>query len=497
MAYLHGLKTLAFLLAVTVSLIIPQISSAGDISLPKYSKDVHLAVFHPQKNPAFYQKYAIEDDPVTEILSMYEIDVWDRIRKGFAIPDLENTLVQRHENYYLKHQAYFDRTTQRASRYLFYIVQEIEARGMPTELALLPFIESAFNTHARSSAKAEGMWQFIPSTGRYYDLTQSVFRDDRRCVLSSTQAALNYLQTLYNMFDDWHLALAAYNWGEGSVRRAIRKCHARKRPINFNNLSAYMPAETRNYVPKFQAVKNLIAEPEDYEITLPQIENQPYFVKIGKTHDIDVTVAAKLAELSIDDFRALNPQFGQYVITGGPEVHLLLPRENAEKFKNNLANWKSPLSSWTAHQVTQSRETVESIAEKYNTSPDIIRSANLIPSQMVLKFGSTVLVPKPNLTSNQHTQDIAPEIAATGKISLERIGSPTRIVKVRVKSKMPLASIAKRYRTSVINLKSWNHLTSNVVARGTILKVHVPISLKKKRPVKKRYVKARTRKTKS
>lgn len=258
-----------------------------------------------------------------------------------------------------------------------------------------------------------------------------------------------------------------------------------------------MPAETRNYVPKFQAVKNLIAEPEDYEITLPQIENQPYFVKIGKTHDIDVTVAAKLAELSIDDFRALNPQFGQYVITGGPEVHLLLPRENAEKFKNNLANWKLPLSSWTAHQVTQSRETVESIAEKYNTSPDTIRSANLIPSQMVLKFGSTVLVPKPNLTSNQHTQDIAPEIAATGKISLERIGSPTRIVKVRVKRKMPLASIAKRYRTSVINLKSWNHLTSNVVARGTILKVHVPISLKKKRPVKKRYVKARTRKIKS
>ncbi len=481
MVYKYCVKYFLTVITVIVFLAVPYLASAGDISLPKYSKDIQLAAFHSHANTNFTRTENIEDDPVTEVLSMYEVDVWDRIRKGFAIPDLKNSLVANHEKYYLKNLTYFDRTTIRASRYLFHIVQEIEKRGMPTELALLPFIESAFNIHARSSAKAEGMWQFIPSTGRHFDLAQSVFRDDRRCVLSSTEAALNYLQSLYDMFGDWHLALAAYNWGEGSVRRAIRRNQARKKPIDFNSLSAFMPAETRNYVPKFQAVKNLIATPELYDITLPEIENQPYFVKIGKTHDIDVSVAAKLAELPLDDFQALNPQFGQYVITGGPDVHLLLPKENAEKFKNNLANWKQPLSSWTAYQVTQPRETVESIAEKYNTTPDIIRVANLIPSQMVLKFGSTVLVPKPLSAHLTGTNDIAPEISETGKISLERIGSPTRIIKVRVRKQDNLASIAKRYRTNINDLKSWNKLTSNKVAIGTILKVHVPVASKKSR----------------
>ena len=474
MAYQHCLKVFAYILAITISLAVPDISMAGDLSLPRYSKDAQLAAFHSSLNTNISRTDVLENDPVTEVLSMYEIDVWDRIRRGFAIPNLENSLVNNHENYYLKNPAYFDRTAIRASRYLFYIVQELEKRGMPTELALLPFIESAFNPHARSSAKAEGMWQFIPSTGLHYDLAQSVFRDDRRCILSSTEAALNYLQNLYNMFGDWHLALAAYNWGEGSVSRAVKKNQAARLSTNFNNLSVRMPAETRNYVPKLQAVKNLIAHPDKYDIRLPQIENQPYFVQIGKTRDIDVKVAAKLAELSIDDFRALNPQFGQYVITGGSDVNLLLPKENAEKFKENLANWKQPLSSWTAYRVTETRETVESIAEKYNTTPDVIRHANHIPSRMVLKFGSTVLVPKLASSSSKSENDISPEVAAKGKIALERMGAPTRIVKVKVRKQDNLASIAQRYKTDVADIKSWNKLTSNSVAVGTILQVHVP-----------------------
>ncbi|MDL2283851.1 transglycosylase SLT domain-containing protein [Oxalobacter sp. OttesenSCG-928-P03] len=489
MAYRHCLKVLATILTATIPLAVPDISLAGDISLPRYSKDAQLAAFHSSLSTNFSKTEVIEDDPVTEVLSMYEVDVWDRIRKGFAIPDLENPLVGNHENYYLKNSAYFDRTTIRASRYLFHIVQELEKRGMPTELALLPFIESAFNPHARSSAKAEGMWQFIPSTGLHYDLAQSVFRDDRRCILSSTEAALNYLQNLYSMFGDWHLALAAYNWGEGSVGRAVRKNQATGKPIDFNAISSRMPAETRNYVPKLQAVKNLIAHPDRYDIQLPKIENQPYFVTIGKTRDIDVKVAAKLAELSIDDFRALNPQFGQYVITGGSDVNLLLPKENAEKFKENLANWKQPLSSWTAYQVTDTRETVESVAEKYHTTPDVIRHANHIPSQMVLKFGSTVLVPKLASSGSKNEKDISPEVSARGKIALERIGAPTRIVKVKVRKQDNLASIARRYKTSVDDLRSWNKLTSNTVASGTILKVHVPAKAAKARsPANRRIV---------
>jgi len=476
MVYRHGFKVFAAIFTATISLAVPDISLAGDISLPRYSKDAQLAAFHSSLNTSLSRLEVIDDDPVTEVLSMYEVDVWDRIRKGFAIPDLENPLVENHENYYLKNAAYFERTTVRASRYLFHIVQELEKRGMPTELALLPFIESAFNPHARSSAKAEGMWQFIPSTGLHYDLAQSVFRDDRRCILSSTEAALNYLQNLYNMFGDWHLALASYNWGEGAVGRAVKRNQAANLPTDFNGISTRMPAETRNYVPKLQAVKNLIAHPDKYDIRLPAIENQPYFVKIGKTRDIDVNVAAKLAELSIDDFRALNPQFGQYVITGGSDVNLLLPKENAEKFKENLAKWKQPLSSWTAYQVTETRESVESIAEKYNTTPDVIRLANHIPSRMILKFGSTVLVPKLASSSSKIEKDISPEVAATGKIALERIGAPTRIVKVTVRKQDDLASIAKRYKTSVSDIKSWNKLASNRVASGTILSVHVPVS---------------------
>lgn len=475
MAYRHCLRVFTLILTAAIPLAVPDMSFAGDISLPRYSKDAQLAAFHSSLSTNFSQNEVIEDDPVTEVLSMYEVDVWDRIRRGFAIPDLDNQLVNNHENYYIKNSAYFERTTIRASRYLFYIVQELEKRGMPTELALLPFIESAFNPHARSSAKAEGMWQFIPSTGLHYDLAQSVFRDDRRCILSSTDAALNYLQNLYNMFGDWHLALAAYNWGEGSVGRAIKKNQGANQTIDFNALSVRMPGETRNYVPKLQAVKNLIAHPDRYDIRLPKIENQPYFVKIGKTRDIDVNVAAKLAELSIDDFRALNPQFGQYIITGSSDVSLLLPKENAEKFKENLANWKQPLSSWTAYQVTETRESVESIAEKYNTTADVIRHANHIPSHMVLKFGSTVLVPKLASSNSKNEKDISPEIAARGKIALERIGSPTRIVKVTVKKQDNLASIAQRYKTNIADLKSWNKLTSNKVSSGTVLQVHVPM----------------------
>ena len=224
---------------------------------------------------------------------------------------------------------------------------------MPTELALLPFIESAFNPEAYSSAKAAGMWQFIPTTGLMFKLKQTMFKDERRDVLASTTAALNYLEKLYGMFGDWQLALAAYNWGEGAVQRAIKKNEAAGKPTDFNSLSALMPAETRNYVPKLQAVKNIIAHPDQYGINLPKVENQPYFVTIGKTRDIDIKIAAQLAELPINEFKALNPQFNRPVITGGEKTKILMPQANAEKFKLNLAKWNRPLSSWTSHTVSK------------------------------------------------------------------------------------------------------------------------------------------------
>jgi membrane-bound lytic murein transglycosylase D len=224
------------------------------------------------------------------------------------------------------------------------VVEQLEKRGMPTELALLPFIESAFNPQAISSAKASGMWQFMAATGKDYNLKQNMFTDERRGVLDSTEAALNYLERLYGMFGDWQLALAAYNWGEGSVQRAIKKQQAAGLPIDFDSLSVHMPAETRNYVPKLQAVKNIIAHPEQFNISLPALENQPYFVPVAKTRDMDVKLAAELAELPLTEFTALNPQFNKPVITG-TTTKILLPTENAEKFKENLTKWQGPLST--------------------------------------------------------------------------------------------------------------------------------------------------------
>ena len=191
--------------------------------------------------------------------------------------------------------------TERGSRYLFHVVEEIDKRGMPTELALLPFIESAFNPQAMSVARASGMWQFMPATGKDFDLKQNLFRDDRRDVLASTRAALDYLQMLHRQFGDWQLALAAYNWGQGSVQRAIDRNLKAGQPADYESLR--MPDETRNYVPKLQAVKNIVMQPQAFAITLPALENHPYFLTVPITNDIDVDVAVRLAGISLDEFQ--------------------------------------------------------------------------------------------------------------------------------------------------------------------------------------------------
>lgn len=443
--------------------------SAPFFTLTAYAADLSLPLTSWSQISAMEAPYD-PNDPIAQVLGMEEVDVWARIRKGFGIPDLDNPLVQNQLQWYTSRPDYIDRTTTRASRYLFHVVQELEKRGMPTELALLPFIESAFNPQAYSTAKAAGMWQFIPSTGKDYNLKQSMFMDERRDVLASTDAALTYLQKLYGMFGDWQLALAAYNWGEGSVQRAINKNRAAGLPTDFNGLSALMPLETRNYVPKLQAVKNIIATPTQYGITLPKVDNQPYFVTIGKTRDIDVKVAAQLAELSIDDFKALNPQFNRPVIVGGADTQILLPQSNAEKFKANLAKWGRALSSWTAHTVTNARERIETIASRFGTTPSVIREVNNIPPGMRLKAGSTVLVPRTGETE----KDISEELAENAVLAVEPDVPDFRRVYVKVGKRDSLVSIAQRYKVSVAQIKSWNNLRQDKVANGQSLQIQVP-----------------------
>jgi len=362
-----------------------------------------------------------EDFPV-EPVAMADGDLWERIRKGFSVPDLSSTLVSNHTATYAAHPEAFERLSQRASRYLFYVVQELEKRGMPTELALLPVIESGFNPNAYSRAKAAGMWQFIPSTGLRYNLKQNAFRDERRDVVASTNAALNYLEQLHAMFGDWQVALAAYNWGEGSVRKAIARARAAGKGTDYNSLSPYMPAETRNYYPKLQAVKNIVALPSRYQVRLPVIEYQPYFTSVKKTRDIDIKLAAELAEMPLEEFKALNPQFNRPVITGSADTQILLPHFNAERFKENLSNWTRTLSSWTSLRISAARERIETIAARFKTTPQVIRDANAIPANMQPTAGSTLIVPKTSIEA----AEIGAEIADNAVLGLVPEGGARR-----------------------------------------------------------------------
>jgi membrane-bound lytic murein transglycosylase D len=340
-------------------------------------------------------------------------DLWQRVRDGLAMEDTDVPLTIQHARQLSSNPDYVNRLLQRSSYYLFYITEEVEARDMPSELALLPFVESAFNPRAVSPAKASGMWQFMPATGKDYKLTQNMFRDERRDIIHSTRAALDYLQRLYGMFGDWHLALAAYNWGEGSVSRAIKRNQALGLPTDYFSLK--MPNETRNYVPKLLAYKRVIENPKAYGFTLPKVENHPYFLAVKINRDIDVDLAIELSEMSKDQFISLNPSFTKPVILSAASPQILLPFGKAEIFQDNLKKYKKPLSSWTAIQVERT-DTVDKVAASLDVDTQQLRDLNGIPKGMRIKGGSTILVPK----GSRYNGDVPTHLADNGNLSLEK-----------------------------------------------------------------------------
>ncbi|MBI3712227.1 MAG: transglycosylase SLT domain-containing protein [Burkholderiales bacterium] len=420
--------------------------------------------------PAYAQMSNKSEPAQDDALNFTETNLWNRIRGGYAIPNLDNALVTQQTNWYSNRIDYLMRIIQRGSRYLYHVVDALDKRGMPTDLALLPFIESAFNPQAVSTAKASGMWQFMPATGRDFNLRQNIFKDDRRGVLDSTEAALDYLQRLYGIFGDWQLALAAYNWGEGSVQRAIKRQQALGLPTDFDSLSARMPNETKNYVPKLQAVKNIIGNPEQFNMELPKLENAPYFTSVKKERDIDVHLAARLAEIPLSEFKALNPQFNRPVITGR-NTTILLPISNAELFSNNLLNWEGPLSHWTTLQVNKT-ERVESLATRFGFQADQLREVNAIPAKMLVKAGSTLLVPKKEHSSEEN---IPQHIAEQAQLNLES-GKRTKTLKLRASSRDTLASLARRYHVSTSDIKSWNQLKRDQIKAGQSIVLQLPVT---------------------
>jgi membrane-bound lytic murein transglycosylase D len=299
-------------------------------------------------------------------------DLWQRIRKGFLLEPLDTPLVHEHEAWYSSRPDYIRRFVDRGSRYLHHIVEEVEKRGMPTEIALLPVVESAFNPHAYSRSRASGLWQFIPSTGKNYGLSQDHWKDNRRDIVAATHAALNYLQRLYDMFGSWELALAAYNCGEGCVGRAIAANQRKGLPTDY--LSLRLPPETVNYVPKLVAVKNIVLAPMLYGIDLESIPDQPYFTTVEAPEKIDVKLAARLAGMPEEDFVALNPAHNKPVAVV-PTGTLVLPLDKAEVFRENLEAWDQPLVTWTTIQGKKG-ESIHAIAKRHGLSGTTLRQVN-------------------------------------------------------------------------------------------------------------------------
>ena len=395
--------------------------------------------------------------------------VWTRVRDGFKIPNMENSVVDENLAKYSKRPDYLQRMANRSQKYLYHIIEEVTARGMPTEIALLPFVESAFVTNAKSRVKAAGLWQFMPATGKHYELDQTMWKDERYDVLQSTAAALTYLQRLHDEFDDWPLAFAAYNWGEGNVRRAIKRNQSLGIPTDYMSLK--MPAETRNYYPKLQAIKNIVQNPNDYGIKLPTIYNEPFFVQIFKDQDIDVKRAAKLAGMSHEEFSTLNPSFNRPVIVASHNHSMLMPTDKLDQFIENLVAYRTsgkPLSSWTTYRV-QPEDTVAAIARKAHMTEAALREANQIPAGRRIKPGSLVLVSKSSGLGN------AEDISSDTIDASFALAQDYRRVTYRVRRGDNMRSVARRLGVSPATIMKSNGLRSQRLRVGQTLRVNVPI----------------------
>ncbi len=353
--------------------------------------------------------------PITPIdLTTPPRDLWERIRVGFAMPSLNSNLVSGHQASYLNRPEYLKRIIERSRRYLFHIVQEIEARGMPTELALLPIVESAFNPMALSHANASGIWQFIPSTGRSFNLQQNWWIDQRRDIVDSTSAALDYLQALYERHGDWHLALASYNWGEGAVARAIGRNQASGLDTDYLSLS--MPAETRNYVPKLQALKNIIAQPYFFGIGLDPIPNRAYFKTVAKPADMDVAVAARLAEMEPADFIALNPAYKRPVMPQHAKTSIVLPIDKVETFQRNLEAHDEPLANWRTYTLKRG-ERLNHVARRFGLSIASLKQINGLGARARPRVGHRLIVPVGDVLSESDVLEAADEARPAARVA--------------------------------------------------------------------------------
>jgi len=374
-------------------------------------------------------------------------DLFDRIRAGFKLDDVDEREIDVQLAWYASHPQYLDRVWERSERFIYHIITEIEARDMPLEIALLPVVESAYEPFAYSRSRASGLWQFIPGTGKRFGLTQDWWYDGRRDVLESTRAALDYLEFLHDEFDgDWLLAIAAYNSGELNVHRAIDRNVNAGLPTDFWHLK--LPRETEAYVPKLLAMKRLVKAPEDYGVEFEPIANEPYFARIDTGGQIELAVAADLAGIGLEELTNLNPAFNRWATDPQGPNYMLVPVETAETFETGLAQLTPAERVRTANYRVRAGDTLASVARRNGTTAAAVREMNDLKSDK-LGPGQDLSVP---------ATGVAMPVKVVRAAALVD-GRTLRTTVHVVRRGETLWGIAQRHGVNVSTLAAWNYMS--------------------------------------
>ena len=394
-------------------------------------------------------------------LPFKSISIWPRVKDGFALNSKPSKkakkIIKKYEKWYKDRPEYIERMLNRSGKYLFYVVEQVQLRGMPTEIALLPMIESAYNPLAKSRMKAMGMWQFIPSTGKVYGLKQNWWRDDRRNVIDSTTAALDYLEKLHGMFGTWELALAAYNAGEGRVGRSIKRNKKLKRPLDYYNIR--LPRETRNYVPKLLAIKNIINSPEKYDLYITDIADKPYFASIPIPKEIDTALIAEFAEIPMEEFQLLNAQHKRPLMRSEHySQEVLLPIDSIQTFHSNMEIYDQPLVSWKTYKP-KNGEKVYQVAKKFGINTKVLAQINQISSRKRFRRNSIVLIPSKSALKTNFP------------LNKDSLFNYSSIVTHHVSPGETLSHISDDYNISVRDLMEFNELKSTKIISGSTLDI--------------------------
>ena len=387
-------------------------------------------------------------------------DLWQRLRAGFALDlEVDNARITAQRNWYARNQAYLDRVATRAERYLHYMVEEAERREMPLELVLLPIVESAFDPFAYSHARASGPWQFIPGTGRMFGMNQDFWHDGRRDIIASTEGALSYLQRLSDRFDgDWLLALASYNAGAGNVSRAITRNQRAGRSTDYWSL--HLPRETMAYVPKLIALAQIVADPGAYDVALRPIADEPYFSIVDTGGQIDMTQAAELADISVEELYMLNPHINQWATPPDGPHRLLVPVSKADSFAEKVAALPvSERMAWEEYRI-QNGDSLIRIANRFNTTPNVLRSVNRIRGNTIIA-GNTLLIPRPREGAESYPLSADARLAARQNRSV----AGRQQVSHRVRPGDTFWDLGRTYGASHREIAAWNNMAPTDMLR--------------------------------